>query len=135
MHQHVFPAAAGTGIRALVHASGDGDATPSLGAPRTLAIAAGEDHACALMTDRALRCWGSNVEGQLADGTLHQRSTPVRVAGLGAVAEVGFGTRFTCALCTDCAVFRQLQRRGQLGDGTRARRMTPAALPGLTGVT
>ena len=39
----------------------------------------GIDHSCARLMDGSLRCWGSNDEGQLGDGTLEQRATPTAV--------------------------------------------------------
>ena len=33
-------------------------------------IAGGVDHACALLRDGTVRCWGGNVRGQIGDGTL-----------------------------------------------------------------
>jgi len=49
-----------------------GDALPAidLGTGRTaLAVAAGELHACALLDDGSVKCWGWNLNGQLGVGT------------------------------------------------------------------
>ena len=43
-------------------------------------ISAGSFHTCAVRTDQALLCWGSNGGGELGDGSTVNRSTPVRVA-------------------------------------------------------
>jgi len=54
-----------------------------LDAPVT-AIAAGGWHACALIEDGTLHCWGANHHGQLGDGSPHtSRGTPAQVLGLG----------------------------------------------------
>ncbi len=45
-------------------------------------IVAGTRHACALLIDGSIRCWGLNAHGQLGDGTFVDRSTPVAVIGL-----------------------------------------------------
>jgi alpha-tubulin suppressor-like RCC1 family protein len=74
------------------------------------------DYTCAVKTDGTLWCWGNNLEGELGDGTMLSRSTPVQVAALGnRVAEVatagvtdggvgGLGGH-TCARLTDAAVW------------------------------
>ena len=49
---------------------------------KATAIAAGETSACALLAAGEVACWGGNDGGQLGDGTLVDRSTPVIVAGL-----------------------------------------------------
>jgi len=50
------------------------------------AISAGYDHTCAVTTDGAAYCWGSNSTGAVGDGTTSDRTSPVLVAGgLGSV--------------------------------------------------
>jgi alpha-tubulin suppressor-like RCC1 family protein len=43
------------------------------------AIAAGENHTCALMTTGGVRCWGDDYWGQLGDGTMWYLPTPTPV--------------------------------------------------------
>lgn len=70
---------------------GDGTTTDRFGVVRPVAldgiaddivsIAGGVDFACALLRDGTVRCWGSNIAGQLGVGTLSSRSvTPVAPA-------------------------------------------------------
>lgn len=47
------------------------------------ALAAGWDHGMALDRDTSVVAWGDNSHGQLGDGTLTERRTPVRVCALG----------------------------------------------------
>jgi alpha-tubulin suppressor-like RCC1 family protein len=44
-------------------------------------VASGRQFSCARLHDGAVRCWGSNEDGQLGDGGAPPRGS-VRVAGL-----------------------------------------------------
>ena len=47
------------------------------------AISAGyAKHACALVSDKAIQCWGDNEYGQLGNGTNTKSNVPVSVSGL-----------------------------------------------------
>ncbi|MBC7710730.1 MAG: Ig-like domain repeat protein [Rhizobacter sp.] len=70
-----------------------------------VAISAGRSFACAVLTTGGVQCWGANNNGQLGDGTITNRSTPVAVVGLSsAVAQVAVGSNHTCALMTSGTV-------------------------------
>jgi len=55
-------------------------------------------HACALLDDLTLWCWGNNTQGQLGLGDTEDRWQPVQVPGLGEVVDVAAGSLHTCAL-------------------------------------
>lgn len=62
-------------------------------------ITAGNLHTCALTTEGAVTCWGSNNWGQLGDETTTDRRTPARVSGLNdGVFAVDAGAFHTCAV-------------------------------------
>ncbi|CAN7499354.1 fibronectin type III domain-containing protein [Acidovorax sp. LjRoot66] len=97
------------------------------------AIAAGENHSCALTTAGAVQCWGDNSFGQLGDGSTTDKTTPQTVTGLaGGVAAIAAEGNHTCALTTAGAV--QCWGRnayGQLGDGSTTDKSTPQPVTGL----
>ena len=99
-------------------------------------VTTGWKHACALLGDGTVKCWGFNTSGQLGDGTQTQRLTPVTVAGLPGgktVSAIEGGFAYTCALFTDgTAACWGVNGNGVLGDGTAASRPTPAPVVGLT---
>jgi alpha-tubulin suppressor-like RCC1 family protein len=82
-------------------------------------IASGWRHICALLTDGGVKCWGSNHEGQLGDGTGVDRRTPVDVVTVpGGVTAIAAGGQHTCALAKGRITCWGENEDGQLGDGT-----------------
>jgi alpha-tubulin suppressor-like RCC1 family protein len=100
-------------------------------------ISAGQDHACALQSDRSLWCWGGNAYGQLGlgdSGAGTERTVPTLVGS--GYAQVRLGEHHSCARTTG-GVIRCWGRNnyGQLGqgdDGAGTDRSTPTLVT-LTG--
>lgn len=61
-------------------------------------IVSGEDHICAVTTDRKAVCWGNNQYGQLGNGTTADSESPVEVSGLSNLAALAVGDGHTCAV-------------------------------------
>jgi hypothetical protein len=83
-------------------------------------LALGGEHACALLEDGSVRCWGRNREGQLGNGGTTNAAAPVAVQGLGgrAVAIAG-GFQHTCAVLESGSVRCWGNNEyGELGNGT-----------------
>lgn len=92
-------------------------------------------HACALLEDASVWCWGYDARGQLGDGTTADRARPAPVAGLPPARAVAAGIGFTCAVTADGAAWCWgRDDHGQLGDaGPGPDRATPAPVAGLAG--
>jgi alpha-tubulin suppressor-like RCC1 family protein len=104
------------------------------------AVAAGNNHTCAILSGGTVRCWGENDCGALGDGTKTASNVPVNALQAPAgVVEIALGgdqggtpnLGYTCALtasgkiwCWGCGSV------GQLGSGTTANSLTAVEVVG-----
>lgn len=97
-------------------------------------VATGEYYTCAVTRSGGAKCWGSNGDGQLGDGTKTLNTKPVDVVGLtSGVDVIKAGGSHTCAVTTSGgAKCWGNNANGQLGDGTTTQRLTPVNVSGLT---
>lgn len=80
--------------------------------------------------------WGDNTQGQVGDGSLTNRLSPVPVTGLTGAVEVAAGAYHSLArLSTGTLRGWGQNNEGQLGDGTSTRRTQSVAVSGVTGAT
>jgi alpha-tubulin suppressor-like RCC1 family protein len=95
------------------------------------ALSVGGEHACGvaftgLTFTGAAYCWGSNVNGQLGDGTTTNRSTPAAVTGGLSFAMVSAGGQHSCGSTIGrFAYCWGGNGSGQLGSGTTAMSTVP----------
>jgi alpha-tubulin suppressor-like RCC1 family protein len=110
-------------------------AAPAEARPKAISVSTGQEHACVLLLDTTVKCWGNNRYGQLGDGTRTRRLTAVAVRDLAGATGVSVGRLTSCASLADgTARCWGGNFWGQLGDGTKTDRRLPVAVQGLTGV-
>ena len=110
------------------------DTTP-LPPSAPIAISTGNQHSCALLQGGTVKCWGSNQNGQLGDGTTIDRVTPTLVTGLIDAVSIAVGASHTCAVSQGGTVKCWGNNFwGALGDGTTTNRVVPTPVRGLAGV-
>jgi len=115
------------------------------GLDKAIALAAGNDGACALRSDGTVRCWGNGFYGQLGNGLElpaggssggagPSASPPVPVANIDDATGVAAGGEHACALRSggtgQCWGWNS---SGQLGDGTTTPSSLPVTVHGLQG--
>jgi len=108
-----------------------------------VAIAAGSNHALALLKDGTVYAWGYNGYGQLGNASASSSSTPVRVAdpsdsthNLANVTAIAAGGYHSLFLVAGGRVYGAGDNdNGQLGDGTTTRRSVPVTVTSLAPVT
>ncbi|MCX7556158.1 pre-peptidase C-terminal domain-containing protein [Xanthomonadaceae bacterium JHOS43] len=99
---------------------------------RVASVVTGAEHACALLIDGTVWCWGRNDAGQLARASSDDQRTPARVAGIENPVAIAAGERHTCALTGSGGVrCWGANDAGQLGDGSQTTRRTPVAVTNL----
>ncbi len=91
-------------------------------------IKAGLNHTLALKTNGELWSWGSNDAGQLGDGTVTNRSSPVTIAGGGTSWCSISASQHSAAIKTNGTLWLWgCNNNGQLGDETTGNRSSPVS--------
>jgi alpha-tubulin suppressor-like RCC1 family protein len=107
------------------------------GLTNAVTISAGYGHACALIADGTMRCWGSNAHGQLGNPSTGPggSAVPVAVTGLTGIVAITAGAYHTCALRSDTTLSCWGDNtQGQLGNGTRTSASSPVAVNNINNV-
>ncbi|MGA2447207.1 MAG: protease pro-enzyme activation domain-containing protein [Polyangiaceae bacterium] len=99
-------------------------------------IVSNDFHACALLSDHSVWCWGGNGLGQLGDGTSLSPTQAITISGFSGATALAAGYDVTCALMSDKTVkCTGLNDAGQLGDGVTESSLNPVPVSGLTDVS
>lgn len=119
----------------------DAYSDPAGGACEVVSISAGGAHACALLNNGTVKCWGSNSAAPmsssiLGDGTNIDKNIPVQVLGLDNAISVSAGASHTCSVLEDGGVMCWgYNLWGSLGDGTNEEKNIPVQVLGLDNAT
>src|SRR5690606_2558107 len=104
------------------------DTSGVLASKPIIGIAAGMRHSTTFSNDGQIYAWGLNTYGQLGDGGVATRLTPVAVDMSGAldgktISDISAGNDYSIGLTRDSQVYAWgYNSFGQLGDGTMASR-------------
>jgi alpha-tubulin suppressor-like RCC1 family protein len=102
-------------------------------------VVTGENHACALLSNNTIKCWGDNQFGQLGNGTTTTSWTPVTVSGISDATAVSAGMHHTCALRSGgtvvCWGYNASYQIGNSSATYWPRATSPATVTGLSSVT
>jgi alpha-tubulin suppressor-like RCC1 family protein len=111
-------------------APADGGATRNGPADLCPQLSVGAAHACAITPAGGVKCWGTNLVGELGSGSTSSTNAPVDVVGLtSGVACIAAGEEHTCALTTAGAV----KCWGEaISNGSSTNSTAPVDVPGLS---
>jgi alpha-tubulin suppressor-like RCC1 family protein len=97
-----------------------------------VAVDAGDEFSCALGATGKAWCWGSNIHGQIGDGSFSVRPAPSPVAGGITFASLEVGVATACGLTQSGSAFCWgANNVGQMGDGTLQNRPQPTPINGI----
>jgi alpha-tubulin suppressor-like RCC1 family protein len=100
-----------------------------------VAVSAGHNFTCALLSSGEINCWGFNNSGQLGNGTTAAGLPPGPVAGISGAVAISASTDHACALLSDGAVWCWGNNSlGGIGNGTTSTTpvSTPVAVAGIS---
>ena len=92
-------------------------------------VACGQSHSAGIRADGTLWTWGSNIYGQIGDGTQTTRASPVQTGTANTWAFVACGSFHTVAIRMDGTLWAWgYNYYGALGDGTTNNRLSPVQI-------
>lgn len=97
-----------------------------------ISLATGLSTTCAMMSDRTLKCWGKNDNGQVGNKQTVAINVPADVAGFTDADSVSVGCKHTCASTRGgAAKCWGLNDHGQVGDDSTSSRSSATDVVGL----
>jgi len=101
----------------------------NIGGDLVIAVSAGSYHTCAVTTDRTVKCWGDNWNGQLGDGTNADRltATAISLPDNSSAVTISSGSFHTCVGMNDGSMYCWgYNGFGQLGKGDSTNANSPS---------
>ena len=96
-------------------------------------IKAGYYHTVGIKADGSLWAWGDNTYGQLGDGSITQRNSPVQIGSSTNWSSIAAGGLHNIATKTDGSLWAWGRNgSGELGDGSTAQRNSPVQIGSST---
>ncbi|MCL1900811.1 MAG: hypothetical protein FWG51_00240, partial [Firmicutes bacterium] len=93
------------------------------------AVSAGNEHSLAIDSDGGLWAFGQNSYGQLGDGTVKGKNTPIKIKDGTVFTDISAGYAYSLAIDSDGGAWAFGRNDvGQLGDGTFEWEMTPVKI-------
>jgi alpha-tubulin suppressor-like RCC1 family protein len=94
-----------------------------------VAVTAGPDHSCAILSGGSAYCWGYNGYGQLGDDSFTTINTPVQVNGTNVFVALDAGYYHTCGRTASAVLCWGANWSGQLGSpGTGTQKRIPTLI-------
>ena len=98
-----------------------------------IAIAAGLNHSLALLSNRTIKSWGSNGNGQLGNNTVLYQGKPVNVSNITNAIAISAGGSFSLALLSNGTIMSWgLNTNGQLGNNSNTNSSIPVLVSNIT---
>jgi alpha-tubulin suppressor-like RCC1 family protein len=96
-------------------------------------VAGGDLDSMALSSDRHVWTWGSNMFGQLGNGSTTDSNVPVQVSNMSSVTAISMGSFDGLAVRSDGTVWDWgLNGNGELGNGGTTNSSVPVQVTGLS---
>ncbi len=101
-----------------------------------IALSVGEEHACVIMPDHTVQCWGSNSSGQCGTGSAEDTENyAAEVQDIDSAVVLEVGGFHSCAVLDDATVACWGNNSaGQIGDGSTDDQPVPVPVLGLEDV-
>jgi alpha-tubulin suppressor-like RCC1 family protein len=105
------------------------------GITNAIAVAAGYNHTCAVLSTGHVECWGWDIHGELGNGKTQTSPIPVEVTGITNATSVTTGNDSCALLTTGHVKCWGSNGLGDLGDGNETESRTPVEASGISTAT